>query len=122
MKPLAFVIEDMEDVALVFHTAVERAGFEAETIYDGTLALDRLAKAVPALIVLDLHLPGASGEQILEYIHSYARFEATKVIVATADANWADKLADNSIYIIMLKPIGFTQLRDMAVRLKPRVE
>jgi CheY-like chemotaxis protein len=121
MKPLAFVIEDMEDVALVFHTAMEKAGFESETIYDGAQALERLARVVPALIVLDLHLPGASGEQILEYIRSDSRFEATKIIVATADVNWADKLTDRSIYII-LKPIGFTQLRDMAERLRPFVE
>jgi len=79
MKPLAFVIEDMEDVALVFHTAMEKAGFESETIYDGAQALERLARVVPALIVLDLHLPGASGEQILEYIRSDSRFEATKL-------------------------------------------
>ena len=121
MKPLAFVIEDMEDVALVFHTAMDQAGFEAETIYDGTQALERLAEVVPELIVLDLHLPGATGEQILEYVRSDSRFEATKIVVATADVNWADRLTDRSIYII-LKPVGFTQLRDMAERLKPSVE
>ena len=118
MKPLALVIEDSEDVALVFHTAMEKAGFEAETIYDGTLAQTRLAEVVPDLVVLDLHLPGTSGEEILNYIRSDPRLEKLKVIVATADSNWAEKLASAST-ISLLKPISFTQLRQLAERLKP---
>ena len=121
MKPLALVIEDSEDVALVFHTAMERAGYESEIIYDGALALERLAEVVPALVVLDLHLPGASGEQILKYIRSDSRLENLKVIIATADSNWAEKLANDST-ISMLKPISFTQLRQIAERLRPREE
>ncbi|MGB7873756.1 MAG: response regulator [Anaerolineales bacterium] len=119
MKPLALIIEDSEDVALVFQTAMEQAGFEAEIINDGALALERLAETVPDLIVLDLHLPGASGEQVLKYIRSESRLENIKVIVATADSNWAEKLANGST-ISMLKPISFTQLTQIAERLRPR--
>ena len=121
MKPVAFVIEDTEDIALVFGTAVDRAGYEVVTIYDGAVALERLAEVIPDLVVLDLHLPGASGEQILKYIRSDSRFDNTKVILATADSNWAEKVQGEST-ISMLKPISFTQLRQLAERLKPRSE
>ena len=121
MKPLAFVIEDTEDVALVFHTAMERAGYESEIIYDGAVALERLAKIVPDLVVLDLHLPGISGEEILKHIRSDSRLENIKVIIATADSNWAEKLASDST-ISMLKPISFTQLRQIAERLNLQSE
>ncbi|MGD8403865.1 MAG: response regulator [Anaerolineales bacterium] len=119
MKPLAFVIEDTDDIAQVFRTAMEEAGYQAEVISDGELALKRLEEVVPDLTVLDLHLPGASGEKILKYIRSDSRLEDIKVIVATADSNWADKLASDST-ISMLKPISFTQLQQIAERLKPR--
>jgi CheY-like chemotaxis protein len=97
---------------------MEEAGYETEIIGDGVLALERLTESVPDLIVLDLHLPGASGEQILKFIRSEPRLEKTKIIVATADSNLAEKLASEST-ISMLKPISFTQLRQLAVRLKP---
>ena len=124
MKPLAFVIEDTEDVAIIFHTAMERAGFEAEIIGNGARAFERLTQVAPDLVVLDLHLPGASGEQIFRYIRSDPRFESTKVIIATADASWAEKLsgASTTSTITMLKPISFTQLRQIAERLRPQVE
>jgi len=118
MKPLVLVIEDSEDIALVFHTAMERAGYAVETIYNGSVALERLAEVIPDLVVLDLHLPGASGEEILKHIRSDSRLKDIKVIVATADSSWAEKLA-NASTISMLKPIGFTQLRQIAERLKP---
>ena len=81
MKPLALVIEDSEDVAIVFHTAMERAGFESEIISDGAVALERLAEIVPDLVILDLHLPGVSGEQILKFI----RFRFKDLTVKTSD-------------------------------------
>jgi len=121
MEPLAFVIEDSEDVAMVFHTAMETAGYKSETIYDGAVAIKRLAEVVPDLVILDLHLPGASGEQILKHIRSDARLKNIKVIVATADSNWAEKLSSEST-ISLLKPISFTQLRQLAERLKSRKE
>jgi len=119
MKPFAVVIEDTDDIAQVFQTAMEQAGFESEIIPDGERALERLAEIVPDLVILDLHLPEVSGEKILKYIRSDARLKEIKVIVATADSSWAEKLASDST-ISMLKPIGFTQLRQIAERLKPR--
>jgi DNA-binding response OmpR family regulator len=121
MAPFAFVIEDTDDIAQVFRTAMEQAGYETEIVPNGKSALERLAEVVPDLVVLDLHLPGASGEKILKYIRSDTRLESINVIVATADSNWADKLA-NASTISLLKPISFTQLSQLAERLKPRNE
>lgn len=121
MKPFAIVIEDTDDIAQVFQTAMEQAGFESEIIPDGERALERLAEIVPDLVILDLHLPKVSGEQILKYIRADSRLANIKVIVATADSNWAEKLASEST-ISLLKPISFTQLRQLAERLKPRDE
>ena len=87
MKPFAIVIEDTDDIAQVFQTAMEQAGFESEIIPDGGRALKRLAEIVPDLVILDLHLPKVSGEQILKYIRSDSRLADIKVIVATADSN-----------------------------------
>ena len=121
MKPLAIVVEDSEDLSIVFQTAVDKAGYETETISDGAVALKRLAEIVPDLVILDLHLPGASGEQILKYIRSDSRLMNINVILATADSTWAEQLSSSST-ISLLKPISFTQLYQLAERLKPREE
>lgn len=114
--PLAFIVEDDPYLSQIF-TLTLSGSFEVEAITDGAQALARLGKAVPHLVVLDINLPGASGAQILHFIRADTRFDATRVILATADARQAEELQDKAD-IILLKPISPMQLRDLAERLK----
>jgi CheY-like chemotaxis protein len=115
-NPLALVIEDDPALSQIFTLTLSET-FEVEALTDGMRALARLAETLPHLVILDLHLPGASGTQILHAIRADARLEATKVILATADAHQAEMLQDKAD-IILLKPISPMQLRDFAARLK----
>lgn len=115
---LALIIEDDPDLAFIFAEALKAAGFEIEIIQDGQLALSRLADTYPAVVVLDLQLPHASGEQILRQIRTDSRLVKTRVIIASANSLMAESLrADADLTLI--KPISFSQLRDLAVRLRP---
>ena len=117
-KPLALVIEDDNRQATVFAQALRMADFETEIIRDGREALNRLSEVVPALVVLDLHLPKVSGKDILEQIRSDDRLAKTRVMLATADPLLAESLRAE-VDLVLLKPISFNQLRDLASRLRP---
>ena len=117
-KPLALVIEDDLHLANIFATALVRAGFHAEIIGDGQQALQRLAVTIPTLVLLDLHLPHVSGGDILHSMRKDARLAETRVILATADAVRAELLYKEAD-LVLLKPISFQQLRDLAGRLHP---
>jgi DNA-binding response OmpR family regulator len=116
-NPLALIIEDSQAVAEIFQRAFEWADFEIELITDGRTALDRLATVTPAVILLDLHLPHVSGEEILRYIRSNTRLAKTQVILATADLMKAKSLEGEADFI-MVKPFGFIQLHELAKRLR----
>ena len=120
-NPLALIIEDDIDLANIFTEAVQNADFEVESIQDGEQALARLASIVPAMVVLDLHLPHVGGEQILKQIRADSRLARTRIIVATADPVKGDALAEQAD-LVLIKPISFGQLRDMAKRLRPAVQ
>ena len=117
-EQMAMIIEDNEDLAIIFAEALQAAGFETEIIQDGETAIAQLETSVPRIIILDLHLPHVSGERILGSIRSDQRFDATRVIIATADPRMADMLKDEAD-LVLLKPISFGQLRDLAARLAP---
>ncbi|MFZ6026628.1 MAG: response regulator [Chloroflexota bacterium] len=114
-KPFALIVEDDMQLSQIFSLAL-KVNFETETVLDGELALQSLAKATPDLIVLDLNLPCVNGESILDYIRSEARLEATNVIVATADARQAEMVREKAD-IILLKPVNPVQLRELATRM-----
>lgn len=113
--PLAIVIEDNEDQNLVFTTALEKAGYQVESVYDGTTAQKRLSETTPEIVVLDLHMPGVRGDVVLKQIRSDERLSSVRVILATADAAFADSLRGQSD-LVLLKPISFSQLSQLASR------
>jgi DNA-binding response OmpR family regulator len=115
--PLALIIEDNEAVAHVFQVAIEQAQFEIELIQNGRIALDRLAVVTPALILLDLHLPHVSGQEILRYVRADERLAKTPVILATADVTKAETLK-GEVDFVLIKPFGFVQLHELAKRLR----
>jgi len=114
---LALIIEDDYDLSDIFAQALQAAGFETQIIRSGDTALARLASTTPDVVVLDLHLPHVSGVDILQEIRADARLAETRVIVATADPRAAEVLEDQAT-LVLLKPISFGQLRDLAGRLR----
>lgn len=113
---LAFIIEDEPDLALIFFKALKSEGMNIEIISDGAEAAGRLQEDTPNLVVLDMHLPGMDGTEILARIRSEARFAETKVIVATADANMVN-LVEKQADLVLLKPVSYYQLKDLSARL-----
>jgi CheY-like chemotaxis protein len=116
-KPLVLIIEDDPTLGEIFSITLE-GDFETEIIADGQAAVARLADVVPALVILDLHLPGLSGPEILTKIRADERLAKTRVILATADNHRAN-LIESQADMVLLKPISPTQLRELANRLKP---
>lgn len=119
--PQALVIEDDRDLSLIFSQALRAAGFEVGTVGTNNEALTRLADFTPQLVTLDLHLQQAKGAEILRFIRSEPRLAQTNVVLTTADSALAETLQDQADYVL-IKPISFTQLRDLAARLKTQFE
>jgi len=115
---LAYVIEDEVQLAMIYVKALEQAGYKTLSIHNGQEAFDRLnaLNSGPDLIVLDLNLPLLSGKDILRFIRRDARFIRTRVILATADPAAVIGEIEAKSDIVLLKPIGFTQLRELASR------
>jgi len=120
MSTLALIIEDDEDLASIFAEALRGVGFEVEHVADGSIAQERLrSRAIPYLILLDMHLPHVSGADLLADIKKDERFNDTIIILTTADARMGETYSEQADFV-MVKPISFVQLRDLTSRLKPR--
>ncbi len=118
-NPLALIVEDDETLSFIASEALRMAEFDTEIIRDGQTAKDRLLATTPSVVVLDLHLPHVSGEQILDQIRADDRLTKTRVILATADPGTAQMLRP-SADLVLIKPYSFTQLRELASRFRPK--
>jgi len=116
-KPLAIIVEDDINLSRIFSLTLQ-IDFETEVYGDGISGSVRIASAEPALIILDLNLPGMKGRDILAEIRATPRLARTPVILCTADERQAEFLQDEAD-IVMLKPISPGQLRQIASRFIP---
>jgi DNA-binding response OmpR family regulator len=117
-KPLALIIEDDANLSRIFSLALQ-TDFETEIYGDGSTAFMRMTSIVPALVVLDLNLPGLQGKDILADIRANQRLTKTRVILCTADERQAELLREIAD-IVMLKPVSPAQLRQIASRFIPQ--
>ena len=112
------VVEDDPQQSEIFVQAMKMAGFEVEFALDGQEAINQLGEITPSVVILDINLPQVSGDQILYYIRQNERLANVRIIIATANPRMADHIQDESD-IMLIKPISFNQLRELAERLKP---
>ena len=85
MKTIAIIDDDIH-IGDMLAEVLAREGYALLRAYSGTEALYLLSQKKPDLILLDLMLPGLSGEDVLPYI------KGISVIVLSAKADVRDKV------------------------------
>ncbi len=122
MKKLsALIIDDDEMLATFFATAFEDAGYDIHTVHDGLVALDYLKEQVPNVVVLDLQLPGVSGEKLLTFIKDDVRLKNTWVFATSIEGTRVAFLNEKAD-IILTKPVNYKQVLHLAVRVQSQLK
>lgn len=120
-KPLALIIEDEPEIAALYRHVLDMAGYHTEVAFHGQVAVERLANSQPDIVILDLILPGVSGNEILNLIREDERLQHTKVIVVTAHAHIAESLSSEPD-LILFKPISIEQFSDLIERFHLKIK
>lgn len=118
--PLALIADDHGDSADIFSEALRQAGFAVEIAHSGGAVMAYLEEVTPHVVVLDLCLPQVDGVEILNRMRSSERLAGVYVIVISADPALAGTTLGQADRVLV-KPIGFRWLRDLAVRLAEKL-
>lgn len=116
--PFALIVEDEPDLGELFSLALESAGYEVRLLDRGEAAIALLAERIPDLLVLDLHMPEVTGWDVLKALKQQGNRDRVRVLVASADGHGAMQISDE-VDLVLTKPVSYSQLRDLAIRLKP---
>ncbi len=79
------LVEDDLDIRETVRDVLEGEGFSVEEAADGLQAMARLSQPqLPRVILLDLMMPGMSGEMLLEAIQREERLREIPVVITSA--------------------------------------
>ena len=84
--PNILIIDDDENISEMLSEALVNEGYTVSKAYTGTEAMMFLSQTIPDVVLLDLMLPGLSGEELLPHIKDIP------VIVVSTKADIADKV------------------------------
>lgn len=86
------IVEDEPDIAELIGFNLQRAGYEVLKAHDGITGTEIALRERPALIVLDLMLPGRDGYAVFRELRRDARTAKIPVIMLTARAQTQDRI------------------------------
>lgn len=79
------IVEDDPGAAEAFEHMLKAEGYGVRVAPDAPSAFVEVARAVPAAVVLDLHLPITDGLEVLRQLRATARHAHIPVAVVTGD-------------------------------------
>lgn len=90
-RPLrVLVADDDDDIRDLIVFKLTQAGFEVHACADGLVALDAIRDLRPALVVLDVMMPGMSGIDVTRAVRRDILLDHVRIILLTARAQEAD--------------------------------
>ena len=111
-----FVVDDNELNVLVARRMLENWGYAVEVASSADEAEARMAQALPFLVLLDVHMPGRSGDEAARaWRSSDASWASLPIIALTADAEASTKqLAQQAgMNDVVVKPFNPAHLRSL---------
>jgi CheY-like chemotaxis protein len=83
---LLYVEDNLANLSLVETILLSRPSWQTIPALQGQLGVELAREHVPDVVLLDLHLPDISGEEVLRRLRADVRTSAIPVIVVSADA------------------------------------
>jgi len=90
-RPIILLVEDTKEVTMMMVDYLEMAGYEIITASDGASGIEQAKAKHPALILMDIQMPGMDGLEATRRLRTDPNFRTTPIIALTALAMQGDR-------------------------------
>jgi CheY-like chemotaxis protein/two-component sensor histidine kinase len=111
-RKVLYIEDNLSNLRLVERILTKRPEINLITAMQGQMGLDMASEHRPDLILLDLHLPDMTGNEVLRRLRQDPRTATIPVVVLSADANprHVEKLLEAGAQAYLTKPLDVMQL------------
>ena len=115
--PRVVVVEDQDKVRHVIVEALEAVGYRTSGFSTGEDALAHMEALAPALILVDIMMPGMNGLEFLDVLRARPSFAAIPVVIMSGLGASFPGVERVKATAIIAKPIAFPLLIDEIKRI-----
>ena len=114
-ETVLYVEDNQSNLRLVERILARRPHINLLSAMDGPLGVQLARQHTPALILLDLHLPGMDGEEVLKHLKADDRTAEIPVVVVSADATNSriERLLAGGAEAFLTKPLQVTRFMSL---------
>lgn len=121
--PTILIVDDDPDFAATAALMVRHLGFSATVAGNGAAALEAIEDSLPAIILLDLFMPGMDGMALLRRLRQAAIHVPVVVASGAVYATDPDPLATGATALgadaVIRKPFSLGELRELLRKVVP---
>ena len=119
--PSIAIVDDEEGIRKALARLLRASGLEAESYASGQDFLDAAAQRPPDCVVLDLHMPGMSGLQVLRTLKAAGQRLSIVIITAHDEPETREQCIDAGACAYLRKPLDDRLLLNaISVAMRPR--
>lgn len=107
-----YIEDNPANIEVVARFLKTRPGFRLQSVTSGQAGLESANREVPDLILLDLHLPGLQGDEVLARLRAKPATAGVPVAILSAEASPAiiRRLRTQGVIAYLTKPLDLTEL------------
>lgn len=109
-RPLILVVDDDAPILLLMRSLLREFGFEPVAAGSGEQALAEVKKRTPDLILLDRHMPGMSGDEVLRALRAEQGLSDVPVLILSGEPIGPDEIERLGATGHVLKPFDVNSL------------
>ncbi|MCZ7567966.1 MAG: response regulator [Ardenticatenaceae bacterium] len=110
------VADDDEAIRELLRDLLESEGYEVDTAVDGSEALRKLGQQTPALVVLDLMMPGMDGLAFIQKLQERRLRSAVSIIALSANPRLGAQAEQPGVEGFLAKPVEPSVLLGVTAR------
>ncbi len=115
MKKTILVVEDDDDLLMIYKEILEMNKFEVHTAVNGQEGVEKFKEVQPSLVIMDGDMPVLDGYEAFNQIKKLD--SNANVVIVTGMAEYEKKNQEairKGLIKIITKPLGIDQLVDLA--------
>lgn len=116
------IVEDDVNVAEAISDMVGQFDWETKIVHDPRAAIQAFHQQSPALILLDLNIPGINGMEVLRYVKRDPVAGDTAVVFVTIEDNPTimEEALEAGAMDYLVKPIDAKRIEGILDKLRPK--